>query len=233
MGSIRHAPRVPVNLDEEGAKLMPEHRLLAVQPRVENQPALTTAMLGDQFATRIAKLGVVVEHATSTDRIAARVADLAAAVAPEARRVVLAPALAERYPALRRQLEARGVVLAAINTADPAITFGESAIGISRALLGIAETGTYVVADTLPDRLVRMLAFSHLVVLDGTHIVPGLDEAGEWLRARFAGADGAPSTHYVSFITGPSRTADIEMSLTVGAHGPAALRIVILDASGE
>ena len=212
---------------------MRERRSMAMQPRMDYQPTLAAATLGDQFATRIAKLGVVVEHVTSTDQIAARVAGLAAAVAPEARRVVLAPALAERYPALRGQLEARGIVLAAINTADPAITFGESAIGISGALLGIAETGTYVVADTLPDRLVRMLAFSHLVVLDGTQIVPGLDDAGEWLRARFAGADGAPSARYVSFITGPSRTADIEMSLTVGAHGPAALRIVILDASGE
>lgn len=186
-------------------------------------------ILAARFAARVGKLGVTVEHTASTERVAALVADLAAAVPADIRRVMLAPALGETHPALRRQLEAHGVRLTPIDVADPAATFGPAAIGISAALLGIAETGTYAVADALPDRLVRMLSFRHIVLLDRARLVPGLDEAGAWLQTRFIGADGQLPAHYASFITGPSRTADIEMSLTVGAHGPAELRIVILD----
>ena len=115
---------------------------------------------------------------------------------------------------------------------DPAATFGPAAIGISGASLGVAETGSYLIADGLEDRLVRMLAHRHIVVLPVERLVPSLDEAGAWLRDRFMGADGAPAGRYASFITGPSRTADIEMSLSVGAHGPAELRIVLLDLAG-
>jgi L-lactate dehydrogenase complex protein LldG len=133
------------------------------------------------------------------------------------------------YPTLRQHLESRGITLTDVDIADPAATFGPAAIGISGASLGIAETGSYLIADSLADRLVRMLAHRHIVVLDIARLVPSLDEAGVWLRDRLMGRDGDPAGRYASFITGPSRTADIEMSLSVGAHGPAELRIVLLD----
>lgn len=201
----------------------------AHSPTIAPPSPHTLDALGARFTARVGKLGVTVERATSLHRVAELVAALAASVPEDARRVVLAPATEEAYPALRQQLASRGVALTPITVADPAATFGASAVGVTTALLGIAETGTYAVADSLPDRLVRMLAFRHLVLLDRTRLVPGLDEAGAWLAARFTGSDGAASARYASFITGPSRTADIEMSLTVGAHGPAELRIVILD----
>ena len=50
-----------------------------------------------------------------------------------------------------------------------------------------------------------------------------LDAAGQ-LLAQLA-ADGHP---YMSFVTGPSRTGDIEMALTVGVHGPRALHIIVM-----
>lgn len=191
--------------------------------------ALTSDILQRRFSARVSKLGVTVERLSSLDAVAALAADLTAAVALDVRRVVLAPTLEQAYPALRSHLEARGVAPTAIDVANPAATFGPMAIGISAASLGLAETGSYVIADSLADRLVRMLAYRHIVLLNVARLVPGLDEAGAWLRDRFTGADGNPAGHYASFITGPSRTADIEMSLSVGAHGPAELRIVLLD----
>lgn len=184
--------------------------------------------LARRFSARVGKLGVAVDRVAALDAVAAVAADLAAAVAPDARRVVLAPALERAYPALRRHLEARGIAPTPVDVADPAATFGPLAVGISAASLGVAETGSYAIADSLADRLVRMLAYRHIVVLAVADLVPGLDEAGAWLRDRFTGADGGPAGRYASFITGPSRTADIEMSLSVGAHGPAELRIVLL-----
>jgi len=192
-------------------------------------PAPTRDLLQRRFSERASKLGVSVERVTALDAVAALAAALAEAVAPDLRRVVLAPALERAYPALRAYLEACGIAITPIDTANPAATFGPLAIGISAASLGVAETGSYAIADSLADRLVRMLAYRHIVVLDAARLVYGLDEAGMWLRDRLTGADGDAAGRYASFITGPSRTADIEMSLSVGAHGPAELRIVLLD----
>jgi len=196
-------------------------------PRASDNDALQ-----ERFSAHVSKLGVIVERVTALDAVAALAADLAAAVAPDVRRVVLAPTLERTYPALRERLESRGVTLTPVDVSNPMATFGPAAIGISEASLGIAETGSYLIADSLADRLVRMLAHRHLVVLDVARLVPGLDEAGAWLRDRFTGADGEPAGRYASFVTGPSRTADIEMSLSVGAHGPAELRILLLDSVG-
>jgi L-lactate dehydrogenase complex protein LldG len=186
-------------------------------------------LLQRRFSALVARLGVTVVRATTLDAVADLAAELAGAAAPDLRRVVLAPTLAAAYPVLHGLLEGRGIVPRPIDAADPAATFGPAAVGISGASLGIAETGSYLIADGLEDRLVRMLAYRHIVVLPVERLVPSLDEAGVWLRDRFLGADGAPAGRYASFITGPSRTADIEMSLSVGAHGPAVLRIVLLD----
>jgi len=192
-------------------------------------PFPTRDILQRRFSARVSKLGVTVERATALEDVAALAAELRATVAPDLRRVVLAPALEQTYPSLRQHLERRGIPITPIDVINPAATFGPLAIGLSVASLGVAETGSYAIADALADRLVRMLAYRHIVVLDAALLVPGLDEAGVWLRDRFMGADGSPAGHYASFITGPSRTADIEMSLSVGAHGPAELRIVLLD----
>jgi len=186
-------------------------------------------ILQRRFSARVSKLGVTVERVATLDAVAALATELAATVAPDLRRVVLAPALEQAYAALRPLLGTRGTSITPIDVSNPAATFGPLAIGLSLASLGVAETGSYAIADSLADRLVRMLAYRHIVVLDVAHLVSGLDEAGAWLRDRFMGADGSPAGHYASFITGPSRTADIEMSLSVGAHGPAELRIVLLD----
>ena len=180
--------------------------------------------LAERFAARAGTLGVVVERLASLDAVADLIAARAAQVPQEVRRVVFAPAIAAAYPTLADLVAARGTVPTAVDMDDPAGTFGPAAVGVSGAMLGVAETGTYAVADALPDRMVRMLAHRHIVVLPLARLVPSLDEAGVWLRDQLTGA-----ARYASFVTGPSRTADIEMSLTVGAHGPAELRVVLLD----
>ncbi len=191
--------------------------------------AYDTDVLARRFTERVSRLGVTVERFGSLDEVADLVKNLAEAVPADVRRVVLAPGVEKSYPALRQALEARGVTLTPVDVQNPAATFGALAVGVSEAMLGLAETGTYAVADSYADRLVRMLAHRHVVILEMARLVPGLDEAGAWLSRRFTDSDEAEAASYASFITGPSRTADIEMSLTVGAHGPAELRIVLLD----
>jgi L-lactate dehydrogenase complex protein LldG len=97
--------------------------------------------------------------------------------------------------------------------------------GLVLARAGIAETGSLLMAeDALAPRLVEMLTSVCVAVLPVSAIIPSLDEAGDVL-ARLE-RDGH---RYLSFVTGPSRTGDIEMVLTVGVHGPKALHILILE----
>ncbi len=194
--------------------------------------------LVDRLEERAGRLGVLTHRVATLDEVAVLAAELVqdggpAAFAPHAGAgwcAVIAPTLDASHPTLRRQMSALGVRLGAIDVDDPASASVGVAVGISEALYGISETGTLIVADDLGDRLVRMLAPKHILVLDIRHMLASLDEAGDRLRDLTAAGPEQPG-RYVSFITGPSRTADIEMSLTVGAHGPAELHIAVLGAA--
>jgi L-lactate dehydrogenase complex protein LldG len=99
---------------------------------------------------------------------------------------------------------------------------GGSGLIVARA--GVAETGSLVLADdALAPRLLGMLADVCVALLPAETIVNTLDDAGE-LLARLE----REGQRYVSLVTGPSRTADIERVLTIGVQGPKALHIVIL-----
>lgn len=197
-------------------------------------PATGQEHLAERLAERAGRLGVTIHRVGSLDEVAALAATLGtdggpAAFAPPAGspwRVVIAPTFASAQPALAQRLVAHGLTLGEVQPDDPGGSFTGVALGISRATFAIAETGTLVLTDQLLDRLVRMLVPKHLVVVLLDAIVPSLSEAGNRLRDLSLADD---DLRYASFITGPSRTADIEMSLTVGAHGPAEVHIAILD----
>jgi L-lactate dehydrogenase complex protein LldG len=96
--------------------------------------------------------------------------------------------------------------------------------GIVVAHAGVAETGSVVLADdALAPRLLGMLSEVCVVLLSAQSIVPGLDEAGALLAEMDHGGH-----RYISLVTGPSRTADIERVLTIGVQGPKALHIIVL-----
>jgi L-lactate dehydrogenase complex protein LldG len=96
--------------------------------------------------------------------------------------------------------------------------------GVVLARGGIAETGSIALAyDGLAPRLLSMLSEVCVALLPASAIVPSLDEAGALL------AELERAGHrYVSLVTGPSRTADIERVLTIGVQGPKALHIIVL-----
>jgi L-lactate dehydrogenase complex protein LldG len=101
------------------------------------------------------------------------------------------------------------------------------AAGVTGAFAAIAETGTLMLisgAET-PTRN-NFLPDTHIVVLRGSEVVACYEDG--WDRLRAAGA--MPRT--VNFITGPSRTGDIEQRLVLGAHGPRRLHIVLIDDAG-
>jgi len=97
-------------------------------------------------------------------------------------------------------------------------------LAVTGALAAAAETGTIVVCSgpRHPSSL-NLLPDNHVVVLPRSRIRGSYEET--WDLVREAHPEGLPRT--VLWITGPSRTGDIEQTLYLGAHGPHRLHIVI------
>ncbi len=103
----------------------------------------------------------------------------------------------------------------------------DAPIGLSGAELAIAETGSVLLAENaLAARVVSMLTLAHIVLISESAIVPMLDDAGARLQALTRTGPG--QRHYISFITGSSRTSDIERVLTIGVQGPKALCVIFV-----
>lgn len=99
-------------------------------------------------------------------------------------------------------------------------------MALSIADLGIAETATCAVASSREEaRIASMVCEIYVVVLPKDRIVASLDEAGPYLER--CAANGAA---YTAFISGPSRTADIERILALGVHGPLEMHVVLTEA---
>jgi L-lactate utilization protein LutC len=96
-------------------------------------------------------------------------------------------------------------------------------VGITSAQAGIAETGTLVLDSSKErNRLVSLVPPIHIAILDAAKIFLTL---GETLAALHT--DTEELSPAITFITGPSRTADIELTLTLGVHGPQELYVII------
>lgn len=95
--------------------------------------------------------------------------------------------------------------------------------GLTTAQLGIAETGSLVLDSTGErHRWLSLLPPIHIAVLPADRVVATLAEA----LAAARGPDDPPGA--ITMITGPSRTADIELTLVVGVHGPKELHVLVL-----
>lgn len=105
-------------------------------------------------------------------------------------------------------------------------TRGGDYAGVSLAWRGVAENGSLVLLSgpENPTSL-NFLPDHHIVVLRAQDLVPHLEQA--WAALRERGRDGWPRT--VNVITGPSRTADIELTIQLGAHGPRSLHVLLVD----
>lgn len=112
----------------------------------------------------------------------------------------------------------------ALRAGVPAPTDG---VSVTPCLAGVAETGTLVVtSDAERPYSLHMLPDTHIAVLPRRDILSSYEEAWTRLRGDY-GAGNMPRT--VLWVTGPSRTGDIEQTIQLGAHGPRRLHIVLVD----
>ena len=91
-------------------------------------------------------------------------------------------------------------------------------VGVTNAICGLADTGSVLIADGEGSPLhASLLPEIHIAVLKSSDILASLPDAMNLVKDKNA-----------VFITGPSRTADIEMTLTIGVHGPKEIHVFVV-----
>jgi len=136
-----------------------------------------------------------------------------------ARRIALSNA-----PVLERLVRGMQVGVDEIAVAPAAADLFGYDVGISTAQAGIAETGTLMLdSQSERHRLVSLVPPVHVAIIKAADISLTL---GETLAAASQDSEVSPT---ITFVTGPSRTADIELTLAIGVHGPQELYVIIND----
>jgi L-lactate dehydrogenase complex protein LldG len=218
LGAIRRGlKRGPLPADQ---RLMLEARL-AAHPR-HLIPARSRVPRAEQvalFVRNVEKEFGTVRRVPSLTEVPAAIADyLAAQNLPPRLAIAPHPELAVLDWAARPllQVEAR--------KGDP-----EDQVSLQHGFAGIAETGTLMLPSA-PERptTLNLLPDTAMVFLRASRVVGAYEEAWDLLRAEV----GAMPRN-VMLVTGPSRSADIEQTLELGAHGPRRLHILLLDDDAE
>lgn len=105
--------------------------------------------------------------------------------------------------------------------------------GLTGATAVVARTGSIVLAEADGfGRAISNMAPVHVVVATAADLVEdvyaGVERANRWAQQ----ACGRPAPPFMTIISGPSRTADVEFVLVQGAHGPVEVRVYLVDAEG-
>ena len=167
-----------------------------------SEPLLVRS-LADQFKDELAAIGVSVYHLPEKD-VKPKLAEFLHALGIER---VCVDAIGEKY--------VTGICI--VRDPDPTIR-----VGVTGALVGLADTGSLVLIEGEGSPLtVSLLPDIHIAILRVSDLVPSLPDALAKPEIRTASA--------AVIITGPSRTADIEMTLTIGVHGPKELHVFLID----
>lgn len=138
---------------------------------------------------------------------------------------------------LADQLTGRGLSVFASKAAGPSehdqlvARLAASGAGVTAVDYAIAETGTIVLSDEGNALLVSLLPPVHIALLRSRQISASLsDVIGKLSSERInRGNDQSQPCHSATLITGPSRTGDVELTLSIGVHGPKELHVIIID----
>jgi L-lactate dehydrogenase complex protein LldG len=194
-----------------------------VADRIASHPAGLIPSRGQgPAADRLATFVRMVEFAAGTVARARTRDDVPAEIAAYLRRHNLPLRLQRGADPLLAGIPWERESMLAVDTGapDPA-----SLAAVTRAFAGIAETGTLALASG-PDNptSLNFLPDNHIVVIDAKDVAGDLETV--WQRLRDMYGDAMPRA--VNLITGPSRTADIEQTLILGAHGPRRLHVILV-----
>jgi L-lactate dehydrogenase complex protein LldG len=177
---------------------------VGVQPEQEWDPV-------ERFRGRAEALASTVERVGSPEQVPAAVA-----------RYLVARGLSTGgvcWPSLRKL----GWIGAGLGMEDRPAT-GDDLVGVTGAFCAIADTGTLMLLSG-PDTpaATSLLPETHIAILPVSRVVPFMEDGWRLLREEKGSLPRA-----VNFVSGPSRTADIEQTVTLGAHGPYRVHIILV-----
>ncbi len=209
-------------LDRLRARLaggVPENTLHPLPPPVTEVPVVTPTNLDPDdlpgtFAAMATRVGMQVHRVGALDEV---VPLLAAMVEERGIRRAVVSADADARAA-GEMLEVFGVDVKPLHVQDAA----DADLGVTGAAIGIAATGSLVQASAPSGgRTASLLPTAHVCVIREHQLVATTRDAIRWV------ADEVESSNVV-FITGPSRSADIEQLLVTGVHGPTTVDVVLV-----
>ncbi len=196
----------------------------AVRERLERPQANTVPARGrlqqpeltELFVTQALQAGATVARVSMIGEVPAAVAAFCAEHGLPSTAI-----MAEVSPLQDLPWQAAGV------RAEGRLVRSGDSLGVGAAVAGIAETGTLVMLSG-PENPVtaNFLPDNHLVVVHARDLLGTSEDLWAMLRER-----GLPLPRTVNWITGPSRSGDIEMTMLMGAHGPIRLHLVIIEAA--
>lgn len=172
-------------------------------------------------------LDLFIDSATRVGAEVKKLADLkeaASYISETVSTTVLVPetTLVQRHN-LRTLLKAAGVDVYNGNFRDAGRMPGA---GVTFSNFALADSGTVVLESTAEDiRLATTLPEIHCILVDPSTILSDNLAAVEPMTTFHQGSEA----RFIAYITGPSRTADIERVLTIGCHGPRELHILLVD----
>lgn len=216
LGRIREALRVSAPRTPDGpdgaqpAKLQPQAWLPAVPPDAEGQLVL--------FQKNCLQLRTDLRVVTGLEGAAQTLAELHGTHGWSA-------AAAHHHPLLDALIASLGFETWYVEQRPTVAALEQCSVGITACDALVAQTGSILLtARSAGGRALSVLPPHHVVIAHADQLVPDLPAAFDLLQAKYG--NNYPS--FATFITGPSRTGDIERILVLGAHGPRDLTVILI-----
>ncbi|MBI4641745.1 MAG: lactate utilization protein, partial [Candidatus Tectomicrobia bacterium] len=136
---------------------------------------------------------------------------------------------------LEQAFQEAGISLTAVGTEqlqdEEALTtlLASADLGLSGSDFAVAETGSLVLlAEEGKGRLITLLPTYHIALLTPDRLVPTFQDLVTLLRLLPRSPSGRTLRSAITFVTGPSKSGDIELHLTKGVHGPKEFHVIVV-----
>jgi L-lactate dehydrogenase complex protein LldG len=203
-----------------------------LEPFVETGVEESREELKVRFIQEVTKVGALVYQADNKESVAAHIAQICDKA--KISEVALSGSSSLPQMNLPAQLAAQNLSIIEATAFSPAEKqklidrLANCGAGITTIDYAIAETGTIVLSsDEEQSLLVSLLPVIHIALIQPQQILATLADTVKAIAdQRMRRNEPCRST---TFITGPSRTSDVELTLSIGVHGPKELHLIILD----